>query len=80
MLSPTPSRGFVQLVVQKTHHRGNYVLQYPFLDASNTLRQCGDLYNHYIRMLFEFHYNYKIPTSGEYISNKRCTINLRIHL
>ena len=24
-------------------------------------------------MLFEFHYNYKIPTSGEYISNIRHT-------
>ena len=35
--------GFVQLIVQRTHPRGNYFLQCPSLDALNTLGQCGDL-------------------------------------
>ena len=47
----------------------------PSLDALNTLGQCGDLSIYIYNMLFEFHYNYKIPTSGhaQYISDRRRT-------
>ena len=64
--------GFVQFVVQRTHPRGNCFLQYPSIDAPNTQGQCGDLY---IYMLFEFHYNYKILTSGEYHTHNLVKIN-----
>ena len=39
--------GFVQLVVQRTHPRGNNFLQCPSLDVPNTLEQSGDLYLYY---------------------------------
>ena len=63
--------GFLQLVVQRTHPRGNYFLQYPSLDAHSI--PWGNVEICICIMLFEFQYNYKIPTSGEYISDRRRT-------